>query len=68
MLRCLHCLLRHVRLLAYAWLTGNAVSVAYAVVTGPTLLYDRPSGLTTHPNALGLVCALTGRLSAAVVW
>jgi hypothetical protein len=48
-----------VRRLAHAWLVGNTVNVAVAVTSMPALDGRRPSGLTTHPNALGLVCALS---------
>lgn len=48
-----------VRTLAYAWLGGNTVNVLVAVATVPGLQGRRPSGLATHPNALGLVCALS---------
>lgn len=52
--------LDRVRSLAYAWLLGNTVSVGVALVTMPTLPpWARPEGLTTHPNALGLLCALS---------
>jgi hypothetical protein len=52
--------LDQVRRLAYAWLLGNTVSVGYALVTVRSLpSYARAQGLTTHPNALGLVCALS---------
>lgn len=52
--------LTQVRRLAWAWLLGNTVSVAYAVTTMQSLpVWARPQGLTTHPNALGLLCALS---------
>jgi hypothetical protein len=52
--------LDQVRRLAYAWLVGNSVSVGYALVTMRSLPpWARPQGLTTHPNALGLLCALS---------
>lgn len=52
--------LARVRMLAMAWLIGNTVSVLAALVTLGTLpVWARPKGLTTHPNAFGLICALS---------
>ena len=50
----------HVLKLTWAWLAGSAINVAVAVVTMRSLDPGRrPEGLTTHPNALGLTCAMS---------
>jgi O-Antigen ligase len=52
--------IEHVRTLAWAWLAGNTVNVLVAVATMRSLdAGRRPQGLTTHPNALGLICAMS---------
>lgn len=43
--------------LAWAYVLGNVVSVAYGIVDGPALNDGRIFGLTEHPNIFGL-CAL----------
>jgi O-antigen ligase len=45
------------RRVAWAWVASASATSAVALVadSGP---YDRPLGLTTHPNHLGLVCVL----------
>ena len=51
--------LEQVRKLAYAWLAGNTINVLVAIGTLSGEDGRRATGLTTHPNALGLVCALS---------
>ena len=56
-------------ILVRAWLIGNAVNVAAAAAFHPRYPGQRPAGLTTHPNALGLICVLTlGMAFALYAW
>lgn len=56
------------RPLVWAWLAGNSASVALGVRSVAHQTYDgRAQGLTTHPNALGLLCALSLAL-AVFLW
>ncbi len=55
-----------IRALFRAWLAGNAVNVAVALMTHPRIAGQRPAGLTTHPNALGLVCVLSLAIGIAL--
>lgn len=52
--------LDQVRKLAWGWLAGSAINVAVALASmGALDPGRRPDGLTTHPNALGLTCAMS---------
>jgi hypothetical protein len=55
-----------IRAMFRAWLAGNAVNVAAALVEHPSVPGQRPAGLTTHPNALGLVCVLSLAIGIAL--
>lgn len=51
--------IEQVQSLAYAWLAGNTINILVALGTMSAQEGRRPAGLTTHPNALGLVSALS---------
>ena len=56
----------HVRWFCGLWLAGAVVSALWAMLGGPTVA-GRRLGLASHPNSLGLVCALGIGVAAAFV-
>jgi hypothetical protein len=48
---------RELRAVAWAWVV-SAVVTSVAALVGDASTYGRPTGLTTHPNHLALVCVL----------
>jgi O-antigen ligase len=56
-----------VRLLAFCYATGTASSAVVAALQAPKTSL-RPVGLTTHPNHLGLTCALGVAAALAVMF
>ena len=51
--------LGQVRRLSYAWLAGSTINVTAALLLTAEFVGQRPRGYTTHPNALGLTCAMS---------